>query len=247
MAEPSLQHVENLSSLFCIKYNQCNRTNFAFDCLEKPGKEVDFYIKDGMKEIGIQHSRIPNAETYYHSRSQMFRVNERIKEVAKKNGFCGSLSIQYNLVPIDNGEIRKLIEWVLTFVHTQLKASEIESSAELNDYSVIPEGIQKYLSEIEFQSTEKNDFSIIPVYETYSGPLTIDQEVDYYFNKISKKDSKYLPSNNLILLFEIAPSPVTGYGLNELIKKCSQAKFNCKEIWQIVLANNGICDKFYPC
>ena len=247
MPEPGPDHIKKLSELFCRKYNKSNGTHYTFDYIEAPYNKVDFFISDGSNGIGIQHSRIPNAESYYHSHSQMFRVNERIKEVAKKNGFCGVLSIQYNLIPIDNVEIKKLIDWVLTFVHSQLKAPEIESSAELNDYSVMPEGIQKYLSEIEFQSTDKNDFSIIPVYETYLGPLAIDQEVDYYFNRIFKKDGKYATSDNLLLLFEIYPSPVTKNSLEELRRRCSQIQFNCKEIWQILLANDGFCDKIYPC
>jgi hypothetical protein len=246
MAEPSPEHIKQLSDLFCKTYNKLNGTEFVFDGIESEQNEADFYIRDKSNKISIQHSRIPSMENFFKSSAQTAIVNDKLLEMGDRLNLKCSVSMVFEHVPKTEEEINRFVRHILIFLstHTKLEGSLLRFRK--HDDLKLLSGIFDYLSEFKIISTGDNTFSIYIGNKDWSLERKIDDSVDYFLQEIMLKDQSYYPSNNLIILFEIDPLPIISITLEELRKKCSGIKFNCREIWQILLANDGFCDKIYP-
>jgi hypothetical protein len=246
VAEPSLEYQKRISGLFCEKYNELNKTNFTFDGIEKKPCDVDFYIKDGDNRIPIQYSKIESIQHFYKSSAQTYNATQRLEQMAKSYGFKCSISIVFKNVPLNKDDINRFVRCCVIFLRYHLKEEKFKLRfIGSNDLDPL-KGIFEYLSEFEILSTGGSNFRLFIGNEKWGYSRTVDEEVAYYLERISEKDAKYSRDNDIILLFDMDPMPVTDISLDELRKSCNLIKFNCKEIWQINLGNQGFCDKIYP-
>jgi hypothetical protein len=246
MAEPSPEYLKRISELFCEKYNNMNGANFIFDKVEEKPCEVDFYIRDGTNIIAIQYSKIQSAPHFYKSSAQTAIVTKRLEETAKSYRFNCCVSIVFKSVPLKEDDINRFIRCFVIFLDYHLSEGTFKLRFKgIDDLDPLM-GIFEYLSEFEIMSVGGSDFGLFIGNEKWGFSRTVDEEVEYYLGQIREKDARYGKNNDVILLLDIDPMPLIGISLDELRKRCSDLHFNCKEIWQINLGNEGFCDKILP-
>ena len=246
MAEPSPEYLKRISRLFCERYNGINNTNFIFDEFEKKPCEVDFYIRDGAARIPVQYSILQSTPYFLKSAAQTAIVTQKLEEKANIYGFKCTISVVFNKVPVDEEDIDKFVGRFMIFLRQHLSGNSFRLRFKRNDDLGLLNGIFEYLAEFEIKSVRDSQFGLIIGNEAWGYTRTVDEDVDHLLKQICEKDAKYYPNNELILLLATDPMPITGVSLNELRKKCNVLKFNCKEVWQVSLGDEGFCDKLYP-
>ena len=246
MAEPSEPYIERLCQLFCDRYNKSNGTNFVFDGKEEKQCDVDFYIRDRGLRLPVQHKRIETTPLFIKSSAQTAIVTQKLEKMGQIYRFNCTVYILFRAVPVKENEIDRFVRCFMIFLRYHLSNDSFSLRFRESDDLPTLTGIFEYLSEFKIMATGGGGFALITGNEIWEFGRTIDEEVQYYLELIHNRDSIYSPENGLILLLEMEPMPITGPGLHELRRKCTAETFNCKEIWQINLGNDGFCDKLYP-
>ena len=241
-----MEHIKRLSEVFCANYNKLTGANYIFDGREDTPCETDFYIRDGSSRLSIQLSSIESAPRFFETSSLIDKVTEEILSWADRYRLNCSVYIKYVEIPLGDSAISLFVKQLTMFLNNHIERNNFKLRFDRQYDAPIFKGIFRYLSEFKIQSLNTTGFLLCTACEKWGSIRTIDAVVDYYRNNIARKDKKYYPGNDLIILFEMNPLPVTGISLEELRRVCKKIKFNCREIWQISLGDQGICDKIYP-
>jgi|GEM_PF-6015030 hypothetical protein len=244
MSEPSEKRYAKFAKLLCDRFNNENNTQYVFagknDVIND---DVDFYIKDGDKVIGIQHKfiSINNINRYIADTDKFENHIERLEHLLNPNNLI--ISIYLKGIPMKKKETESLARKTIDFINNKNKNGIIYKTWNC-DIGGKSQEIFNYISYISVNPSERKSAIIQCNHDGYCVAGTITDLAQRYLTEIIKCNSHYQNNQNILIL-ETGPMMPNPNIMNELVRQMQSLKWKFKEIWMLNI-NCTECEKLYP-